>query len=286
MMTYQKQLKILVPLIAIGALTESLVGIFSNAGTGTYLYETIRGKTVEIYGKGVYRDMTTNVALQGIAQDYITLFLAIPTLLISFYFSLKQSLKAQLIFSGALLYFLLTYMFYIGIALYNEMFLVASFTLFCSFFAFILQLIQFDFKKVKTQFNSKNNIRGASVFLIFISSMMTLLWLSIIIPPLLDGSFYPKELQHYSTLIVQGYDFGIFLPLAFISGVLGLQKNPFAYVLVPTYLVFLIILMSALVSKILFMMQIGENVIPVIFIIPTILMFTSYFSVKMLKKVN
>lgn len=87
-------------------------------------------------------------------------------------------------------------------------------------------------------------------------------------------------------MIVQGYDFGIFLPLAIISGILGLQKNEYSYVLVPTYLVFLVVLMIALVAKIIFMAQIGENVIPVIFVIPIMLVLSAFFAVKLLNGVS
>lgn len=285
-MKYIKQLKIVVPFIVIGSLIEALAGIFTNEGSGAYLYKTIRGEIVEIYGKGVYRHMTTNVAVQGIAQDYVTLFLAIPLLIISFYFATKNNLKAKLIFSGTLLYFLLTYLFYLTMALYNELFLVVAFTLFCSLFAFVLNLISFDFVIVKSSFSKGKIVHKASVFLILIAVMMALLWLSVIVPPMLDGSFYPKELQHYSTMIVQGFDFGIFLPFAIISGILGIQKNEYSYVFVPTYLVFLVVLMTALVAKIIFMKSIGENVIPVIFIIPTILIISLFLTIKVIGSIN
>lgn len=285
-MKYTKQIRITLPFLVLASMIEALAGILSNAGDGTFLYESIRGQMVEIYGKGVYRHMSSDVALQGIAQDYITLFIAIPLLLVSFYFTQKNSLKAKLIFSGTLLYFVLTYLFYIGIALYNEVFLVAAAALFCSLFTFILNIMSFDFKHVKASFNTQKSLGSASVFLIILAIMMALLWLSVIIPPMLDGSFYPLSLNHYSTLIVQGYDFGIFLPLAVVSGILGLKRNEFAYVLVPTYLVFVSVLMTALVSKVLFMAQAGENVIPVIFVIPTMLIIALVFAIKVIAGFN
>lgn len=285
-MKYSKKLKILVPIIALASATEALFGIYSNDGGGTFWYKSIRNEMVQIYGRGVYRHMTTDVAVQGIAQDYVTLFLAIPLLFVSFYFSLKNSVKWKLVFSGVLLYFLLTYMFYIGIAMYNEMFLVAVLALFTSLFAFILNLISFDFDEIKNHFETPKTLRRASIFLIVVAVMMASLWFSVIIPPMLDGSFYPKTLAHYSTLIVQGYDLGIFLPLAFISGILGLQKHPFSYVLVPTYLFFLSVLLSALLSKVIFMANVGANVIPVIFIIPTLLSVTLFFALRCFKNLK
>lgn len=274
------------PFLVIGSMIEALAGIFSNDGQGTFWYKSIRGELVEIYGRGVYRHMSTDVAVQGIAQDYITLFVAIPLLIFSFYHLKNNSLKAKLIFSGTLLYFVLTYLFYIGIALYNEIFLVAALTLFCSLFAFILNIISFDYREISKKFTHHKMMQRASVFLIVITVLMVMLWLSVLVPPMLDGSFYPKNLYHYSTMIVQGYDFGIFLPLAIISGILGLQKNEYSYVLVPTYLVFLVVLMIALVAKIIFMAQIGENVIPVIFVIPIMLVLSAFFAVKLLNGVS
>lgn len=283
MKTYTKQLMFVLPFLVIGSMVEALAGILSNDGSGPFFHKSIRGQLVEIYGKGVYRHMSSDVAVQGIAQDYITLFVAIPVLIVAFYFSRRGSIKAKLVLSGTLLYFVLTYLFYIGIALYNEVFLVAAMALFCSLFAFILNIMGFDFAQTKASFRNKNSMRLPGFFLIVMAVMMTLLWLSVIVPPLLDGSFYPKTLYHYSTLIVQGYDFGIFLPLAFVSGVLGLQRNEYAYVLIPTYLVFLSILMIALIAKIIFMAQVGAGIFPVIIIIPIILFIALFFTIKTLR---
>lgn len=285
-MKYKKQLKILLIIVVLGALAESLAGIFTNNGIGTFYYPSIRGEMVEIYGKGVYRHMSSDVAIQGIAQDYVTIFVAIPLLIVSFYHARKGSIRGKLALSGLLLYFTLTYLFYIGIALYNELFLVAVITLFCSLFAFILNMISFDFNKLKQKSASHKTIRAASVFLLVIGIIMAMLWLSIIVPPLLDGSFYPKGLYHYSTLIVQGFDLSIFLPFAILSGILGLQKHEYAYAFIPTYLVFLSVLMTALVSKIVFMARVGTNVIPVVFIIPVILVIAIVMGAKTLKNIG
>jgi hypothetical protein len=68
----EKTVSILVLVIIIFAGTAALMGILSNDGPGQYEYESIRGKTVMIYGKGLYKHMSAEVAPQGIAQDYIT----------------------------------------------------------------------------------------------------------------------------------------------------------------------------------------------------------------------
>jgi len=86
--------------------------------------------------------------------------------------------------------------------------------------------------------------------------------------PLLDGSIYPAAVEHYTTLIVQGMDLSILLPLGFISGLLLIKRNPLGYLLAPVYTVFLVLLMTALTAKIIAMSLIGINVGPPIVVIP------------------
>jgi hypothetical protein len=82
-MKQEKTITLLTVCIAIVAIMASATGIFSNDGVGTYIYKSIRDETVQIYGKGIYKDMSAEVAPQGIAQDYVTLFIGVPLLLIA-----------------------------------------------------------------------------------------------------------------------------------------------------------------------------------------------------------
>jgi len=283
-MKFKKQITVLIFIICATSLVATLLGIFSNSGQGSYSYKTIRGETIEIYGKGLYRHMSSDVAIQGIAQDYVTLFIGIPLLLFGLFFYRKRKTKAKFLMTGVLLYFFLTYLFYTAMAMYNEMFLAYVLLLSCSLFALILNLISFDYKT--TLFKSDKNIRIAGYFLLVNSILIALLWLSIILPPLLNKSIYPIELQHYTTFIVQGFDLGIFLPLGFISALLALRKNNYGNIFTTIYVVFLSLLMTALTSKVIFMANAGANVVPVIFIMPTIGVFSSILSFQLLRQIK
>ncbi|MDR9365684.1 MAG: hypothetical protein RI575_10130 [Balneolaceae bacterium] len=103
-MKYQKPVTVLVLLITIMAGVASSIGIFSTGGPGPYEYESIRRETVQIYGEGLYRQMSEDVAPQGIAQDYVTLFIAIPFLWISFFRARSGSLRGRFLLAGALGY--------------------------------------------------------------------------------------------------------------------------------------------------------------------------------------
>ena len=251
-----------------------------------YNYESIRGENVKIYGIGIYQHMSADVAIQGIAQDYISLFVGIPLLLISLYGFRKGSLRSQFILTGILGYFLVTFLFYTSMAMYNVLFLLYVTLLSLSFFALLVSLLSFDLNNLINKFSIKTPNKFLGGFLIANSVLIALLWLSIIVPPLIDGSIYPFALQHYTTLIVQGLDLGLLLPLAFISGLLFIKNRPVGYLAATTYIIFLSILMTALTAKIVAMALNDVNVVPAIFIIPLINLITIFCSFLVIKNIS
>lgn len=285
-MKYKKPLTILVPLIIFFAIAATSIGIFSSDGTGQYEYKSIRGKTVTIYGKGLYRHMSAEVAPQGIAQDYITLFIGIPLLLISFFMAQKGSLKGKYLFAGTLGYFLVTYLFYTVMGMYNTLYLAYVILIGASFYSFILTILSYNVNNLQSSFKPSTPVKTIGGFLIFVSVAIASLWLSIVVPPLLNGTIIPVQVEHYTTLIVQGLDLSILLPAAFISGVLLIRKKTFGYLLAPVYFVFLSLLMTALTAKIIALKILGYNVIPVIFIIPTFNLVTIICTIIILKNIQ
>ncbi len=228
-MKYKKSITILVFLIAAIAVLTTSFGIFSKEGPGSFTYESIRGKTVEIYGKGIYQHMSADVAIQGIAQDYVTLFIGIPLLLISLIGYRRNSLRSRFLLAGTLGYFWVTFLFYTAMGMYNIMFLGYVSLLCFSSFGLILLLLSFDVPQLEQHFTPKTPTKLVGGFLMFSSFSIALLWLSVIVPPLLNGTIYPESLQHYTTLIVQGFDLGMLLPLAFVSGWLLIRRKPMGY---------------------------------------------------------
>ena len=94
----------LVILIVILTCIATTSGIFMRDGAGTYQFKSIRGKQVTIYGKGLYKDMSAEVAPQGIAQDYITLLIAIPLLLVSLWITRHGSAKGRYLLRNTWIY--------------------------------------------------------------------------------------------------------------------------------------------------------------------------------------
>jgi len=261
-------ISLLVFCIAALAIVAAGAGIFLNDGPGPYLYQSIRGDTITIYGRGVYRHMSAEVAPQGIAQDYVTLGLGVPLLLISLFWARGGSFRGRFLLAGTLGYFLVTYLFYLLMGMYNVLFLAYVALLSASFFAFALTMLSFDVSRLSLRLHESTPVKITGGFLVLVAVSIATLWLSMVVSPLLDGTLIPRQAEHYTTLVVQGLDLAIFLPLAVVAGVLFMRKRPFGYLLAPTYFIFLALMMTALTAKVIAMAMLEYNVIPVIFIIP------------------
>lgn len=282
----KKIISLLVICIALLAAAAASAGIFTDKITGPFEFTSIHGKTIPLYGKGVYHNMSSDVAIQGIGQDYVTLFLAIPLLLISLIMANRGSVSGRFMLAGVLNYFLLTYLFYLEMAMFNQLFLVYVMLLSASFFAFILVLFSFDTNTLPSVFSRSTPVKLTGGFLIINSIMISMLWLSVVVPPLLDGSIVPDTVQHYTTLTVQGLDLSIFLPICFVSGFLLMKKNRYGYLFGTVTLVFLPLLMTALVAKLIAMGLSGVSVVPAIFIIPVIALASWIFCFLSLKNIE
>jgi len=282
---FHKQITILTLCISVLAGFAALVGIFSRGGPGTVEHVSVHGQKVLLHGEGVYRHMSADVAIQGIAQDWVTLCVGVPLLLFSLILFRNNRIRGAILLAGANLYFLLTYLFYLTMATYNPLFLVYVALLSCSLFNLALTIIPLSCRDWTGIVPARLG-RSAGLFMMINAGLVALLWLGAVVPPLLDGSIYPKQLQHYTTLIVQGLDLAIFLPLGFVSGLLAFRRNPSGFLFSMVYLIFLSVLMLALVSKIAFMGAAGANVIPVVFIMPTIWLISLTFSFLLMREVR
>lgn len=272
----------LVLMILVVAAFATTAGIFSGKGGDSYAYRSIRGKEVIVYGKGLYKDMSAEVAPQGIAQDWVTLLAGIPLLAFSLWLARKGSVKGRYLLTGTTGYFLVTYLFYTVMGMYNKWFIGYVALMGLSFYAFVTLLLSFELKTVPALFKPSTPFRATGGFLLFNAIAIALLWLRIVVPPLLDGTIIPVQAEHYTTLVVQGLDLGILLPGAFICGLLWIRRTPLGYLLAPVYFVFLSLLMTALTAKVLAMAFLGYPVLPVIVIIPAFNLATIFCTVAIL----
>lgn len=248
-MKYKKPISMLVICIAIMSLLASAYGVFANEGPGEHTFTTIEGLTVAIYGKGLYQNDSVAMAVQARAQDVVTLCLGIPLLLFSLNLARKNSLKGRLLLTGTLGYFLYTYAVYTFVAMYNPFFLLFVALMSLSLFAFVLAMMSFDLNVLADSFSIKLPVIFISGVLGFLSVVVGLMWLGRIIPPLFNGK-PTLGLEHYTTMVIQGIDLGIVIPVSVLGALLLIKRKPFGFLLTSVLMVKMITLLSALTAMI------------------------------------
>ena len=227
---YNKVINVLVIIIVILASIACLAGLLINGGNGQYLFKSINGEVVKIYGSGLYKYDSISVVSQGKATDLVTLILGVPLLLVSLYFTSKNSFRGMLVLTGTLGYFLYTYMSYTFLWNYNPFFIVYVMIMSLSFYAFVLCLMSYQIDKLQSMFSDQLPVKFLGGFQIFIGFMLGMLWFGRIAPSIMGGEV-PFGLEHYTTLVIQGMDLGFIVPTAFLSGILLIKRKPFGYLL-------------------------------------------------------
>ncbi|MDF2605997.1 MAG: hypothetical protein K0S34_187 [Bacillales bacterium] len=256
---YGKSITILTITILLLSLVAASYGIFSKGGPGVHEARALTGETVKIYGEGIYKNDSVSAAAQEIAQDYVTLLLGIPLLLASLFYASRGLFKGQILLAGTLGYFLYTYTSYTFLSMYNPFFLLYVALMSSSFFAFTLTMMSFDWKNIDSYFNKKMPVKFLGSFLIFLGVVIGLMWLGRLIPSLINGET-PYGLEHYTTLVIQALDLGFVIPVAILTGILVLKRNPFGYLLASVITIKGFTMLTAITAMIIGMINNGVKV--------------------------
>lgn len=232
-------------LIALFTLIYAGLGLFWQNGGNPSTFTTLRGQTVDITGRGIYRFDTIFFSAGFRGNDAVTVFLELPLLIIAILLYRRGSIRGGFLLAGSLAYVLYN-SFSLGTsAAYNPLFLLYIATFTSSLFAFGVLWAQFDFSALQKHILSGMPGRGAAIYL-FISGIMTaLLWLSDILPSLVEGN-PPPLLGPYTTAITYFVDLGIIAPLCLLAGFWLLRRNARGY-LVGFMLLYILALMGFIV---------------------------------------
>jgi hypothetical protein len=242
-----------------------------TGGPGPQHHTSIRGIEVVTHGFGPYRHMPGGIAVQGLAQDAVTLLVGLPFLLLTLGWARRGGRVGHLALCGAVAYLFVQYFLYLAMATYNELFLIWVALVLLSSQALFRLLLAVPPSAFATARVSKRSRQYVGGFLILNGLLIGLLWLNVIVPPLIDGSLYPADLGYFTTMIVQGFDLALFLPASFVAGSAYLRRRPVGELLAPIYAVFLSLQMLALLAKIAWMSMVGVSAGPALVVIPLLL---------------
>jgi hypothetical protein len=191
--------------------------------------------------KSIYAREVPSWATQAYGQDIANL-ITVAVLVIAVYFVNKGSVKAFLVWIGALLTLLYAYVIYAFAVHFNSLFLVYVAILGLSFYAFFGSMIGLQLDRLQPSFAATTKARVVSVFLLLIAILFALLWLSEDIPALVSGKV-PQSVMENGLLTnpVHVLDLGLLLPGMVITALLLWRKKLLGYLFAIPLLVFSIL---------------------------------------------
>jgi len=238
-----------------------------------------------INARGLYYWDTLSSAAQMQANDLVTLLVGLPLLAVSFWLSLRGSLRGKLLLTGTLGFILYTYMgMCVGTA-YNAIFLiyVANFSL--SLFAFILSIQWMDREALPARFSTKLPRRLIAGLFFFTSAFLMMAWLGRIAPTLLQNQI--PLLENTTTMFIQAMDLAIIVPACILSAVLLLRQSAWGFLLA-SVAVMKFLTMGLAVSLMGFnMVRVGVSAdVAGLVIFPTITLINLVLAIILLKSIS
>lgn len=222
--------------IALLAAIYAGIGLFSRGGDGPFTFTTLHGETVEIDGRGIYRHDSAFRAPIFRGTDAVTLFIAVPALILAAWLYQRGSLRGHLLLAGLLAYFLYNAASLSFGAAYNNLFLVYIASFSCSLFAFILAVSSVALAALADRTSPALPRRWIAGFL-FVAGLSVVVWLLDIVGALAQGTVL-GHLGPYHTEATYPLDLGIIPPAAYLAGFLVLRRKPLGTVLACVMLTF------------------------------------------------
>ena len=181
--------------------------------------------------KGLYRD-NAFVTTTWFGNDVVTLFLAVPILVVALFFSARGSLRAQLVWLGALDYMLYNYAFYLFGAAFNAFFLIYAALLGLSIFALIFGLVGLDVERIRQQFSGHTPVKWISGYFLFVAFGLGAVYLIQSIAFIATGQLPAiVTISEHPTNVVFALDLTLLIPWLVVGAVWLMKRRPWGYVL-------------------------------------------------------
>lgn len=215
--------------VGVLAVITAGTGLFWSDGGEPFVFTTVHGQEIEMYGQGLYSNDTFFKAPILRGTDAVILLLAVPLLLSAVSLFSQGSMRGHLFLVsllGCFLYYSTSLVF--GVT-YNELFLIYVFLFSASLFAFIIGIKTLDKEKLASCIRSDFPHRGTACFLA-ISGFSLFVWLIDIIGSMVTGHV-PDALASYTTEVTYVLDLGIIAPVAFAASYSVFRRVPAGYLL-------------------------------------------------------
>jgi len=258
--------------IWLSILAGTLVALASGAG---------------VFVAGTYARETVSWATQGTGQDLVNLFLAAPALLISAYFVHKKFLRSFLLWLGALIYVIYSYVIYAFFIHFGPWFLVYVAILGVSFYSLVGSSMNLDWRALLPRF-AQVRVKPASAFLMIITVMFYFLWVSEVVKALI-AHMLPEGLGSVGLPVnpIHVLDMALFLPATAIVSVNLWKRKAVGLIYAVPLLTFVILMGTAIISMMLFLSAKGLPApVAVEVTLGLLVLVAVYLTAKLLKEIK
>jgi len=181
---------------------------------------------------GLYRD-NAFVTTTWLGNDAITLFLAVPILVTAMIFAQRGSLRASLIWMGALDYMLYNYAFYLFGAAFNWFFLLYVALLALSILALIFGLVSLDIVMISRSARPQMPVKWVGGYFLFVAFGLGTIYLIQSIGFIATGALPAIiTLSGHPTNVVFALDLTLLVPWLMLGAFWLFKRQPWGYVVV------------------------------------------------------
>ena len=195
------------------------------------IFVTLIQSTIGTFFPAVFRDSAMSIGnARGTA--IVMLFVAIPTLIISMLLVARGSLRALIVWAGALSYILYNAVIFAFVVAFNSLFLLYVATLSLALWSLVALLSHIDVESIRTRFATKLPVRAFAGYLMLISIIFFVTWMQQILPALFEATT-PAFLHGTNMLTspVHVLDLGFTLPLGILGAVWLWQRKGWGYLI-------------------------------------------------------
>jgi len=229
-----------------------------------------------VFVNDLYRD-SPSFAAQAEGQDVISLVVVLPLLIVTALLARRGSAHARLIWLGSLIYLVYSYVISAFVVMFNPLFLVYVAILGCSLYALIVGLVTLDKSEIQALATEKTPVKAVSIYLAVLAILFYFLWLSETLPALVAGTI-PQSIQENGTPTnaVHVLDMAWILPAFGITAVNLWRKQALGYTLAGAMLTYTVLLILAVLSMVVFMMERGNPIF-----VPQAVIFVTLFAISL-----
>lgn len=175
-----------------------------------------------------YRDIEW-IKATWFGNDWITLLLAVPLLLVGATLALRGSVRGLLLWLGTIGYAAYNYSFYVFGAALNTFFPLYVILLVLAVVSLILLLAHLDVVVVARSFSPRTPARLIGAYLVFVALGLTTVWMAMWAAHVFGGRALPTGPEAFK--VVAALDLSMMVPALAVGGVLLWRRDAWGYVI-------------------------------------------------------